>query len=143
MGLDSSRNLNLIVEGQSVDSISLSDPSQSQTSELLAYRPNYEDYHDSGLAGIFVNIKKVFPCTEGIVNYGQICSTFATEEDGFRKGKAYIELGDNGYQNELFWGKMVSVYGLAVQGCQQLNSDCLPTYVQTEVVCLLPRTECP
>ena len=142
MGIDSSRNLNLIVEGQTVDSISLSDPSQSQTSELLAYRPNYEDYHDSGLAGIFVNIKKVFPCTEPINSYEPVCSIATSEEDGFMKGQSYIQLADRGNHVKVF-GNNVPVYAVAVQGCKELNTNCFHHYQESEVVCFLPQEYCP
>ena len=140
--VDSSRYLRLRLEGKTVDGITLSDPSKSQTSDVLAYRPNYEDLHDSGLAGIFVNIKKVFTCTEEIDEYAPICSTFTKEEDGFRKGKSYVELGDIGNNVKVF-GNGVSVYALAVQGCKELTADCLQIYQQSEVVCLLPREQCP
>lgn len=50
--LDVNRRLTLgTIESQSAASISLRDPSKSVTSEnnLLAYRPNYGDFHNSGL----------------------------------------------------------------------------------------------
>ena len=55
----------LTIEGEKKDSgsnsISLNDPSAEQNSNFLAYRPDYKDYHSSGLAGLFVDIEKVFP----------------------------------------------------------------------------------
>ena len=140
LSVDKSRNVKLIVEGEEQDSISLGDPSIGQTSTLLAYRPKYPDYHSSGLAGLFVNIKEVFPCTQKIDQYEPVCSTFSREEDGFRKGKAFIEAGDIGNNLKVFDD---SVYALAVQDCPVLDGSCLPAYLQVEVVCLLPRCECP
>ena len=37
----------------------------TSTNNLLAYRPNYQDSHTSGLAALFVNIEGVFPCVAG------------------------------------------------------------------------------
>ena len=141
LSVDSSRNVRLIVEGEEKDSLSLSNPSNSQTSAILAYKPNYQDYHSSGLAGLFVNIKQVFPCTEKIDNYEPVCKTFSREEDGFRGGKAFIEAGDIGNNMKVFSGS--SVYALAVQGCGELDGSCFPNYLQVEVVCMLPRCQCP
>jgi hypothetical protein len=138
--MDGSRNLRIYVDGVQRDSISLSDPSASQTSSLLAYRPNYDDYHDSGLAGLFVNIQEVFPCTAAINEYEPICTDFTREEDGFRKGNAWIDVGDIGNNINVFGGK--SVWGVAVQTCPEFTPDCFPSYLQTEVVCMLPRSIC-
>ena len=138
--MDESRKLSIKVEGNTLDSVSLIDPSTSKTSTILAYRPKYADYHSSNLAAIFVNIKKVFPCTEGISDYEPVCHAFTREEDGFRKGKAFIEAGDIGNNLKVF---STSVYALAIQDCPELIDDCLPKYLQTEVVCMLPRCSCP
>ena len=143
--LDVNRRLTLgTIESQSAASISLRDPSKSVTTEnnLLAYRPNYGDFHNSGLGAIFVNIEGVFPSIAG-TSFPPICSLFTREEDGFRKGQQFVELGDariNG-PSKIF-GNGISTYGLAVQGCPELNKECLPTYFESEVVCLLPRSEC-
>ena len=128
------------MDGEEKDSISLSDPSTDQTSTILAYRPEYADYHSSGLAGLFVNIKEVFPCLQKIDKYEPVCNIFSREEDGFRKGRAFIEAGDIGNNLKVFDD---SVYALAVQDCPVMGPNCLPNYLQTEVVCLLPRCECP
>ena len=52
-------------------------PSTSSTSSnnLLAYCPNFADYHTSGLAAIFVNIQGIFPCLSGRIS-GPICKVF-------------------------------------------------------------------
>ena len=105
------------------------------------YEPNYQDYHSSGLAGLFINIKQVFPCTEKIDNCEPVCKTFSREEYGFRGGKAFIEAGDIGNNMKVFSGS--SVYALAVQDCWELDGSCFPNYLQVEVVCMLPRYQCP
>jgi hypothetical protein len=130
-----------MMDGEVKDTISLSDPSSDQTSTLLAYRPQYGDLHSSGLAGLFVNIQQVFPCTQTIDNYEPVCNTFSREEDGFRKGKAFIQAGDIGNNIKVFDEN--SVYALAVQDCPEMNANCLPNYLQVEIVCMLPRCECP
>ena len=110
------------------------------SNKLLVYRPNYSDLHRSGLAGIFVNIENVFPCIAK-THYVPICSVFTSEEDGFRKGKQYIQLGDLGNNVKVF-GKRIATYGLAVGGCSLLNERCLPSWVKSTVMCLLPRSSC-
>ena len=142
ISVDGSRNVRLFLEGEQKDSISLSDPAASKTSTLLAYRPNYADYHSSGLAGLFVNIKSVLTCTSSITSYEPICQIFSREEDGFRKGKAFIVAADIGNNIQVF-GNGVSVFGVAVQGCPQLTNECFSNYLQFEVVCMLPRCQCP
>ena len=139
--MDSSRNLRLFVEGEKKDSISLSDPSAAKTSTLLAYRPKFNDLQNSGLAGLFVNIQEVFPCTNTIAEYEPVCSIFTREEDGFRKGNAWIEAADIGNNINVFSGK--SVWGVAVQNCPEFTTACFANYMQIEVVCMLPRCECP
>ena len=141
ISVDKSRNVRLFVEGEQKDSISLSDPSVSQTSTLLAYRPKYHDLHDSNLAGLFVKIQEVFTCTSTITDYEPVCDIFTREEDGFRKGNAFIQAADNGNNIGVFGG--ASVWGVAVQNCPEFTNNCFPNYLQFEVVCMLPRCECP
>ena len=139
--MGASRNVRLLVEGKQKDSISLSNPSKSQTSSLLAYRPKYNDFHKSGLAGLFVNVQEVFTCTAGIKDWEPVCDIFTREEDGFRKGNAFIQAADMGNNILVFGGK--SVWGVAVQNCPELNNGCFPNYLHFEVVCMLPRCQCP
>ena len=129
--------------------ISLINPYQSTTSadNLLAYRPNFKDRHNSGLAGIFINIEGVFPCTSGLddqrILKGPSCKLFTNEEDGFNDGRTIIELGDAGNVELAVFGSNVGLYGLAFSGCQVLTGKCLPLYFQSEIVCMLPRSICP
>ena len=141
LSVDTSRNVRLFIEGEKMDSVSLSDPSASQTSTLLAYRPNYNDRHESGLAGLFVNIQEVFPCTSATTGYEPVCNIFTREEDGFRKGNAWIQAGDIGNHIRVFGHKLV--WGVAVQNCPEFTPECFSNSLQIEVVCMLPRCECP
>ena len=67
--------------------ISISNPSQAAISSnnLLAYRPRFNDVHNSNLAGAFINIEGVFPCIQSLPSYYPICQAFSEEEDGFQK----------------------------------------------------------
>ena len=144
LSLSKSRNLRLKTQDGLTAMIPLRSgwSSRTSTNNILAYRPRYSDVHRSGLAGIFVNIEKIFPCIAG-TNYVPICSIFTSEEDGFRKGKQYIELGDLGNHVRVF-GKNIATYGLAISGCPKLygTAGCFPRYVRSTVVCLLPRSSC-
>ena len=131
------RSVVLYKEYVEQDSISLDNPSDPQTSTLLAYRPQYEDFHRSGLAGLFVKIQDVYPCTESIFDYEPVCSVFTREEDGFRKGKRIIKAADIGNNINVFgWDR--STFALAVEGCPEMNADCLHSWAQFEIVCMLP-----
>lgn len=133
----------------STSEISLANPYESAVSpdNLLAYRPNFKDRHNSGLAGIFINIEGVFPCTIGLDDShtltGPSCKLFTNEEDGFNDGRAIIELGDAGNGEVEIFGSNVGIYGLAFSGCQVLTEKCLPLYFQSEIVCMLPSSICP
>ena len=129
------RSVALYKEGEKQDSISLNDPSAPQTSTLLAYRPQYADLHKSGLAGLFVKIQGVYPCTQGIANYEPVCTTFTRDEDGFRKAKRFIQAADTGNNMQVFGGD--SVFALAVEGCPEMNADCLHSWAQIDIVCML------
>ena len=125
--------------------ISLSDSSLAATSSnnLLAYRPSYNDYHSSNLAGIFINLEGVFPCLAPLTNYNPICRVFTEEEDGFRNGKALIDTADIGNDFRIFSASSnILTYGLAIQGCPVFNTTCFPNYHSFSIVCYLPRASC-
>ena len=126
--------------------ISIAYPSQPSTStdNTFAYRPNFADYHQSGLAGVFLNLENIFPCISG--EY-PICRMFTYEEDGFNKGKgkAIIEAADSGNNFSVFsCTEDILTYGFAFQGCSQLNGldGCLRKYFQRSITCQLPRESC-
>ena len=125
--------------------VSVTNGSQAATSSnnLLAYRPSYNDAHNSNLAGIFINLEGVFPCIVPLNNYIQICHLSSAEEDGFRHGKALIGSGDSGNNFQIFGSTADTfTYGIAVQGCPQLNNTCFPTLQEISVICYLPRAAC-
>ena len=115
--------------------VSLVNPSLSITSsnKLLAYRPRYIDSHGSNLAAIFLNAKKL---TCG----SKMCKILPDEEDGFNKGKAIIEAGDNGNNFRVFNSTTnIPTYGFAIQDCPEMNLNCLPTWYSFNIVCYVPR----
>ena len=126
--------------------VSVTNVSQAATSSnnLLAYRPNYNDHHNSNLAGIFINLEGVFPCIVPLTNeFPIICHLSSAEEDGFRGGKALIGSGDIGNHFQIFSSTPDTfTYGIAVQDCPLLNAACFPTYQEISVVCYLPRAAC-
>ena len=132
--------------GAKITEISIANPSQPSTStdNTLAYRPNFVDYHQSGLAGVFLNLEKLFPCASMDDKY-PLCSTFTFEEDGFRDGKAIIETEDIGNNFRVFSStENIKTYGFAFQGCGQLNglNGCMPVYFDMAITCQLSRKAC-
>ena len=121
-------------------SISLSNPSQPATSsnKLLAYRPRY-----SGLGVLFFNIEAIFPCINNSSSYFPMCGRLTLEEDGFFNGRSFIEAGDGGNHFRIFsTTENIKTYGIAVEGCPELNTTCWPGYAGISVFCLLPRDLC-
>ena len=127
-------------DGTLIDWISLSNPAIDVSSTYLAYRPNYYDKHSSGLAGMFINMGDIFPCT---ANVSPVCRIFTQEEDGFNKGHVFIESGDSGNHFRIFsTSTETPTYGFAIKDCTQMDSTCLPSYFNHVITCLLPRAQC-
>ena len=125
--------------------VTISDSSQVQTSSdnLLAYRPRYSDYHNTNLAGVFINLEGVFPCLAPFPHYNPICHVFTEEEDGFRNGRALIDAGDIGNHLQVFSSSSNTLtYGIAIQECPEFNTNCFPDHLSFSVVCYLPRKVC-
>ena len=125
--------------------VSLSNPSQAVTSSnnLLAYRPRFADYHNSNLAGVFINLESVFPCLQSLSSSSAICQVFSHEEDGFRGGKALIGAGDIGNSFRVFSSTSdIVTYGVAIQECPEFTTACFPTLQSFSVACYLPRAAC-
>ena len=128
--------------GSLIDSISVSNPAIAVTSTRLAYRPTFNDFHGSGLAGIFVNVEAIFPCIADFV-FGPVCRIFTNEENGFNQGRPFIESGDIGNNFQIFsTSSNIATYGFAIQGCTQMDPTCLQCFSQLIIKCLLPREQC-
>lgn len=139
IGVDKKRNVTLsykilhktVWTSTMIANISIANPSVSTTSSnnLLAYRPQFKDVHNSNLAGIFLNAKEL---TCG----STMCKIISEEEDGFNKGKAIIGAGDSGNNFKVFNStEHISTYGFAIAGCPVMNRDCLPTWYSFNIVC--------
>ena len=137
-------SINVLYSGQRA-SISLSNPSRPATSsnKLLAYRPRYSAAHQSGVGAIFLNIEAIFPCMNSSP-HPPVCGRMTSEEDGFFRGRPFIEAADNGNNFQIFsTTEGIKTYGIAVKGCAELNANCWPgRHAQTSIVCLLPRDLC-
>ena len=152
--MDSSRLLTLfranhttlqVSDSTELASVSLASTSQAVTStnNLLAYRPRFTDYHNSGLAGVFINMEGVFPCLQSLSNYNPICQIFSDEEEGFRGGKALIGAGDTGNNFQVFSSTSdILTYGVAIQDCPEWTTSCFPVFHSFNVACYLPRATC-
>ena len=138
IGPNRDANVNIPYSGQRA-SISLSNPSQPATSSnnLLAYRPRY-----SGLGVLFLNLETIFPCINSS-SHLPLCGRLTFEEDGFFRGRPFIEAGDGGNHFRIFsTTENIRTYGIAVEGCPELNTTCWPSYAGISVFCLLPRDLC-
>ena len=69
---------------------------------LFAYRPQFQDRQNSGLAGLFINLEGVFPCLAPLTNYSPICRVYTDEDDGFRGGRDVIDTADIGNDIQVF-----------------------------------------
>ena len=125
--------------GPFLDRITIGNGQTSKTSSILAYRPSYNGYHNTGLGAVFLNLENLFPCarTNGLL---PACRRFTQEEDGFFKGRTITEAGDSGNNMKIF-GTDIKTYGFVFEHCSYLNGQnaCLPNTFQTVVTCFLPR----
>ena len=133
-------NFNLS-SGDTIAEVSLNSPSQSATSSnnLLAYRPSFSDTHSSNLGTILLNMRGIFPCL-GPGSDTAICGPFTRDDDGFNEGRSLVHTMDAGNDISVFGNTLT--YAIAVEGCPQLNTDCLPSWYSFTVTCQLPRQSC-
>ena len=139
------KNQTTMTTGTPLADIDLSNSAVDVTSlnNLFAYRPRFNDDHDSNLAAIFINMEGVFPCIQSLSGYDPICSTHTEEDDGFRGGKALIDTADAGNQLRVFSSSSsIITYGIAIQDCPEFTTACYPSHLSFTVVCYLPREAC-
>ena len=136
---------NLDSQLQTITSVSISDPSQASTSSdnLLAYRPNYTNAHNSSLGVVFLNLNGIFPCIPRATRYLP-CGLVSVEEDGsFFGGRSKLQTADRGNNIKVFSStEQLYTHGLAIEGCPQLTSSCWPTNADVGVTYQLPRQYC-
>ncbi|XP_019861195.1 PREDICTED: uncharacterized protein LOC109589553 [Amphimedon queenslandica] len=123
-----------------IEQINIGNGHYTRKGSYLAYQPKYLDGHKSGLAGIFLNLEKLFPCIAGS-SIIPACGRFTSEEDGFLRGRSILQTGDMGNHIRIF-GNSIATYGMAISGCRVLNgkNGCLPPWFHTRITCLLPRS---
>ena len=66
-----------------------------------------------------------------------ICSLATREEDGFNQGRVLLPAQDHHFD---VFGTSVLSLGVAVQGCPQLTTACLPDGYTFAVTCQMPRS---
>ena len=126
---------------ESISQLSILNTSYKYTSanNIIAYRPHYNDHHNSNLAILFFNLEAAFPCLGGM----PICSLFPFEEDGFLRGKPIIQAADTGNNFRIFRRyPSVKTFGFGFAGCSTFASSCVPNNFELSLVCLLPRSVC-
>ena len=119
---------------EKIANVSIANPSSPTTSSnnLLAYRPRFNDLHNSNLAGIFLNAQEL---TCG----STMCMIVGEEEDGFNNGQVLIGAGDSGNNLRVFSStKNIPTYGFAIKGCSEINQSCLPNSFETTIACYVP-----
>ena len=113
----------------------------TSSNNMVAYRPRYNDAHNSNLAILFINLQALFPCLSG-ANFHPACSLFTSEEDGFRGGKAIIQAADIGNNFRIFSRTVnYETFGYGVAGCTTFDRSCVDN-LELDLVCLLPRNRC-
>ena len=123
--------------GPELDAIEIKDGSQSVTSNILAYRPNFSS-HSQNLAALFLNLEALFPCIKG-KGYMPSCTSLTQGEKGFNKGKPLLQAGDAGNNFKMF---SASTYGFAFSGCTKFTgtAPCMDKYYTFSIACFLPGT---
>ena len=123
--------------GPELDAIDIKDGSASVTSNILAYRPNFNS-HGQNLAAVFINLETLFPCTKG-KKYVPSCTSLTQGEKGFNQGRPLLQAGDTGNSFKVFSS---STYGFAFNGCTKFTgaAPCLEKYYTFSIACFLPAT---
>ena len=130
---------------QRLASVSISNPALANTSSnnLLAYQPNYDDFHsgNSNLGVVFLNLNGIFPCVPSETRIP--CGVLSLEGDAFSNGRVFLQAIDRGNNFRIFSStENLYTYGMAVQDCPQLTASCWPAYVERGITCQLPRQYC-
>ena len=143
LGISENRRVTLHLPGRGVH-LSLSNPSLSVNSpnNLLAYRPRFRDAHRSYLGALFLNIDGIFPCINS-TSYNPTCGILTGEEDGFFRGRSFVQAADNGNSLRIFSStENIKTYGFVIQDCAEFTTSCFPKNIMITIFCLLPRAQC-
>ena len=123
-------------------SIPYANLSGTSPENAIAYRPYFNDVHNSNLAVLFFNLEAAFPCLKD-TNILPACSLFALEEDGFYGGRSLIQAADIGNHFQIFSSyQFVNTFGFGFAGCSTFSRWCVPESFERSLVCLLPSGVC-
>jgi hypothetical protein len=115
---------------------------KNSTNNIIAYRPHFNDLHNSSMAILFFNLEAAFPCLRDTY-VAPACSLFSLEEDGFLGGRSLIQAADIGNNFHIFspyW--FVNTFGFGFSGCSTFARGCVPETFERSLVCLLPSSVC-
>ena len=123
-------------------SIPYANLSRTSPNKAIAYRPYFNDAHNSNLAVLFFNLEAAFPCLKD-TNIAPACSLFALEEDGFHGGRSLIQAADIGDNFRIFSPyQFIKTFGFGFAGCSTFSRSCVPESFERSIVCLLPSGVC-
>ena len=127
-----------------ISQLSITDAAHPANSanNIIAYRPYFNDSHNSNMAILFFNLEAAFPCLRD-TNIAPACSLFSREEDGFLGGRSLIQAADIGNHFRIFsHNQFVKTFGFGFAGCSTFASWCVPSTFERSLVCLLPSSVC-
>ena len=114
----------------------------TSTDNAIAYRPYFNDVHNSNLAIVFLNLEAAFPCLRD-TDVMPVCNLFTLEEDGFLGGRSLVQAADLGNDFRIFSNsRFVKTFGFGFTGCRTFATSCVPVSFERSLVCLLPRNVC-
>ena len=109
---------------------------------IIAYRPYFNDSHNSNMAILFFNLEAAFPCLRD-AHVTLACTLFSLEDDGFLGGRSLIQAADVGNHFRIFsQNRRINTFGFGFSGCSTFNTRCVPNSFERSLVCLLPSSVC-
>ena len=130
-----------------ISQLSIRDAAHPATSanNIIAYRPYFNDSHNSNMAILFFNLEAAFPCLRNTIDPpAAACTLFSLEEDGFLGGRSLIQAADVGNHFRVFsQNQHINTFGFGFSGCSTFDTSCVPNYsFERSLVCLLPSSVC-
>ena len=114
----------------------------TSANDIIAYRPYFNDSHNSNTAILFFNLEAAFPCLRNTLA-APACTLFSLEEDSFLGGRSLIQAADIGNDFRIFsQNQFINTFGFGFVGCSTFDSSCVPNSFERSLVCLLPSSVC-
>ena len=114
----------------------------NSANDIIAYRPYFNDSHNSNMAILFFNLEAAFPCLRN-TRAAPACTLFSLEEDSFLGGRPLIQAADIGNGFRIFsQNQFINTFGFGFAGCSTFNTSCMPNSFERSLVCLLPSSVC-